>query len=342
MKNQIKVRNNRIKEILDLIEENKSSQEKHTIREKLVQISKPKDFKVYFIYFKNDHLNVCFYNGIKLIQIKGNNTYSVKNLPYQIYIKRYDCSFMKYFDTDIYYETEIVSVKYSASQLFKIREMEIFNFDYFFVESNFEKSIIDQNLKDEIRKIKNQAKSIIERDKMIFNEQFETLKRDFDNKVDQLNDNFNSKIDFIINEYGKSNIGQKNREISELTNEIKIYKSLLEKKENNDKNLLKIKFLEKESLELKNELKRVSSLLKETKTKLENCQKFFHEYKNSNSTNSIEEIPINSQESISGLENDGSKGFHIIARENGRFGSLPSYDNYSDNYIEISKNGDDY
>lgn len=78
------------------------------------------------------------------------------------------------------------------------------------------------------------------------------------------------------------------------------------------------------------ELKLVSVLYNETKVKLENCQKILSVSKSSNPQTTINNSKGTSEGFKSGLDSDGSKGFHDMARENGRFGSLPSFDNYDD------------
>ena len=40
-----------------------------------------------------------------------------------------------------------------------------------------------------------------------------------------------------------------------------------------------------------------------------------------------------------GIDSDGSKGWHDLAREDGKFGSLPSFDNYDDDYTDNLKEG---
>ncbi|MBU1822773.1 MAG: hypothetical protein KKG00_14860, partial [Bacteroidetes bacterium] len=43
---------------------------------------------------------------------------------------------------------------------------------------------------------------------------------------------------------------------------------------------------------------------------------------------------LNDEKPKLGLADDGSYGFHNSSRENGRFGSLSSFDNYDDDYTD--------
>jgi hypothetical protein len=338
------------KEVAFLIQKMSLINEKDEILSQILKVAKPVDFLAYFIHFKYESINVCFYDGLRLIQIKGDDSLSNKSLPHQVFIKKFHCSFSNYFGLDIYFDIQIEGKKYTANEFYHKREKEIFDFDFFMKNSDYKDSVkLNSIAKKEINKVKNRAKAVIEKERKVFDEQeksnvktIENLKKIFDSKIDHLSLSFKNKIDQILLENSNQEIAKTRAKVIELSNELNIYKSLLQKKENDDKNLLKIKLLERESNDLKIELQRVSVLFNETKVKLENCQKILSYSKGSNSQTTISISKETSEGFISGLDSDGSKGFHDMARENGRFGSLPSFDNYDDDFLDNMKEDKGY
>ncbi len=222
-------------EVAFLIEKLSNTNEKDEILSQRLKIAKPADFSVYFIHFKFDSINVCFYDGLRLIQIKGDNTISNKSLPNEVFVKKYYCSFSNYFGLDICFDIQIEGKKYTASEFYHKREKEIFDFDFFITESNYEDNLkLSSNAKAEINKVKNRAKAIIEKERKEFDEQkksnlktIENLKKIFDSKIDHLSLSFKNKIDQFLLENSNQEIAKTRAKVIELSNEVNIHKSLL-------------------------------------------------------------------------------------------------------------------
>jgi hypothetical protein len=183
------------------------------------------------------------------------------------------------------------------------------------------------------------------------NRQYEIL---YNQKIDKLQREYNKKISdarlkYIaeVNSIGKNN----NDQISPLSGDqkyIPILKKEYEKLKmdfdeisrsidplKSSMNLLKV-----ENSELKKEKHNLSVLLGTVEKKLQNCQKELSKYLTKSSFNSSTSIlKTNIEDMNMGINSDGSKGWHDIARETGRFGSLPSFDNYDDDYLDNSKEG---
>jgi hypothetical protein len=111
-------------------------------------------------------------------------------------------------------------------------------------------------------------------------------------------------------------------------------------KKDNEKLMVSHNLLKKEISELEENNKVLSTTLDSIKIKLQNCQKELAKYISKQKNISSSSI-LNSNLGDMNIssENDGSKGWHSSARENGKFGSLPSFDNYDDEYLDNSKEG---
>ena len=72
-------------------------------------IAKEKDFRFWFeqiVKTANNETfrNFCFYNGKELKRIKEDGTVSVKSLPFKVFVSRFNCSFVNYFESDLIVE----------------------------------------------------------------------------------------------------------------------------------------------------------------------------------------------------------------------------------------------
>ncbi|MBK6979383.1 MAG: hypothetical protein IPH28_21715 [Cytophagaceae bacterium] len=151
------------------------------------------------------------------------------------------------------------------------------------------------------------------------------------------------KIDKIISSHNQEikriNESLNGQVLNEIYNENKILKS--ETEENNrliEKLITSNKLLNIDKTKSENEKQQLEEKIKSLELKLQNCQKVLKNtpnFKNKiiESENDLEGKTLKSNDF------DGSKGWHELARENGKFGSLPSFDNYSDEYLDDSKNG---
>jgi predicted nucleic acid-binding Zn-ribbon protein len=224
-------------------------------------------------------------------------------------------------------------------------------------EEELDKAIKEQG--DKYKKIEErQRKYILEKDKQISNVQYlnQTLQVNLVNKefrVDSLNKEIEKKDKEIRNlKNAQINLKSENQSLREKmrfnekeNNRIKeFYDS-----PNNNPNMkiefdaLKIKYKSKQKdvydLEsIKNEqIRKIKSL----ETKLNNLQKFLIEkglveshVSNTRKKDTFNLSNDNVQKASLGNKMDGSDGFHFERRENGKFGSLSSHDNYDDEYNE--------
>lgn len=101
--------------------------------------------------------------------------------------------------------------------------------------------------------------------------------------------------------------------------------------------------VKQEKKKLEDENKNLEKEKDEYRRKLENCQKELNKFKSINTSPmaKAKTLPLDESEKISykgGIAEDGSTGFSNERRENGRMGSLSSFDNYNDDFNEIHPN----
>ena len=74
--------------------------------------------------------------------------------------------------------------------------------------------------------------------------------------------------------------------------------------------------------------------------KLENCQKELSKYlKKKKKGINVNNLNIETESMKFSSNNDGSHGWDKSIRESGKFGSLPSFDNYDDDYLDNNPEG---
>ncbi len=213
--------------------------------------------------------------------------------------------------------------------------------------ANLEKK--NKELEELIQKNKKQA-AVLKNAKLQFdillNQRLHKIEKDFDKK-------FDAEIKLIKKKHDDQILLLKNEQIlkgehipdfiSTLKGE---YKFLKKQYEDNIKSVelveISMNLLKNENSGLKKENIKLSDLLGKVEFKLQNCQKELSKHLNkSQVVSSTLNIQSNPESKNVGFDSDGSKGWHDVARESGKFGSLPSFDNYDDDYLDNFKEGFD-
>lgn len=89
----------RQQKVIDLLDTISSlhPEKSNSIFKELFSLARAKDFKQNFVYTIANTINVCSYDGSKLVTFKQNGEISVKTLPYRIFVERFGADFSNYF-----------------------------------------------------------------------------------------------------------------------------------------------------------------------------------------------------------------------------------------------------
>jgi predicted Holliday junction resolvase-like endonuclease len=214
--------------------------------------------------------------------------------------------------------------KYAEKEKLKLAELEESIKKY-----ERKKTFVDDNNKE----LKTAYINKLSRTKEDFKRRIEAEKEKYNRKLMSIRYSFNEETSLLMKRFDEKYIERLESEIQQLQHQIKKDAIVTEK--------IKATFsiLKKEKNDLtkeNNELSLGRSLIEK---RLQNCQREIAKYINT-STNKVSTINSGDEDKISlSNNNDGSKGWHDSARENGKFGSLPSFDNYDDDYLDNSKEG---
>ena len=281
------------------LKQNPNDFESENLKLELLNYSKPQDFEEYVVFEKGGNVNVCHYNGYYLMVIRGDNKTKYSKLPINVFIKKYGASFHTKFNNKVFNSVSFDNQTTVSAE------------DYF-----------NQRLLE----LKAHSEDTNDLKNISFFFTLKDILNEFQSHIEKIKAN----IDFENIIQLKEKIANQKREIEQLTQ----LGSL------NKKQSLHLAILNREKRDLQEENKSHKITISDISKKLQNCQQLFSTHSNKQNDNS--EIPlsqIKTEYLNIGTENDGSKGWHGIARENGKFGSLPSFDNYDDDYLENSKEG---
>lgn len=89
----------RARKVVDLLDAISSlhPEKSNSIFKELFSLARAKDFKQNFVYTISGTINVCSYDGAKLVTFKQNGEISVKTLPYRVFVERFGADFSNYF-----------------------------------------------------------------------------------------------------------------------------------------------------------------------------------------------------------------------------------------------------
>lgn len=191
---------------------------------------------------------------------------------------------------------------------------------------DLDKIEFEQFFNQRVAKIREESNSQLEIVKRKLNEENEAYRKQYFREIKKIKEKFNEEY-----------INSLERELHSLKQTEKIsIKSLPQDFLNVSINLLK-----NENARILKENKELQSSNSINEKKLLNCQRELSKYlfasqKKNDSFLEPQSLPENISK---GGDSDGSKGWHDVARESGKFGSLPSFDNYDDDYLDNSKEG---